>query len=50
MTRSHSALALLAIGALVLAVPVAAQGRYHSLTLTLPPLSVVFLKSESESA
>ncbi len=32
------------------AVPVAAQGRYHSLTLTLPPLSVVFLKSESESA
>ncbi len=27
--------------------PVPAQGRFHSLTLTLPPLSVMFLKPES---
>ena len=28
------------------AAPVAAQGRYHSVTLMLPPLGVLFLKSE----
>ena len=29
--------------------PVACHGRFHSLTLTLPPLAIVFLKNESES-
>jgi 1,4-alpha-glucan branching enzyme len=29
------------------AVPVALHGRSHSLTITLPPLSVAFFKSES---
>ncbi len=29
------------------AAPVAAHGRFHSLSLTLPPLGVVFLKSDS---
>ena len=29
------------------AAPVAAHGHYHSLTLTLPPLSVIFLRRES---
>jgi len=30
--------------------PVCYHGHFHSLNLTLPPLAVVFVKSEEESA